>query len=481
MSHLRSLTLLLASALGAQAGGQSVSVAPGFLRSIFHVEPPGTLLTSLTRDDVGRLYALAQNGVIKVLQDTDFDHVADLITTYFPGTLVNPQALGILWFQGSIYLNHGGTLTRLTDTDQDLVADLRQDLVTGLPYDLTWHQNNDIFTDGTYLYFGLGSVSDHATDPDPRSATLQRYDPATGILSTFATGLRNVFDGAVHPVTGHIFVGDNGPNYVLGNPDPPDELNWVQSGQDYGHPQNWGIPPQGSPATAPIGLFPPHASPVGMLVSDQSRTSGFRHELVHATFGGAVGTLTRIPVFYGPQSGQPFAWITAGNIVAIGSGWLPIDVEPAPSGGWYVLNYLGQVEEIRPRHPYHVVAEGPPVLGSVLQLDFLGPAGSGHQIFAAASLSLAPSPIPLAPGVDLNLEILDPVFDLSITPMNGIFQFPQPQPLDPQGHVAGSFAIPAFPPLAGLSLHIQAAAFDASLTQVQGITPPLLITLVPPF
>ncbi len=457
-------------------------VTPGYQRTTFYSDPSGGPFTSLTRDGQGRLYVLSLSGVIKVVEDQNADHVADVVTTFFPGTAVNLDALGILWFQNAIWLSHRGVITRLEDTNNDLVADTRQDIPVFTPASgFDFHQNNDLFTDGTAIFFGLGSSTDHDPEVDPLRATLQRLDPVTLTISTVATGLRNSFDGVFHPVTGDIFMGDNGPNFVPGNFDPPDEVNWVRPGRNYGHWNYWGTPPPASGTESPLVLLPTHAAPTGVVINNGTGFSGYRNELVMATFGGGVGGIVRIPLVYGSISNSPLGWYDASNIVVVEAGYLPIDLEPAPEGGFYVAHYPGRIDEIRELHRFHFLIDAVSSIGTTVPVTVQGLPGSGIQAFAAATLARLPVPLLLGPNLPIFLDFFDPIFILSTTPANGVFALPQPAPLGPNGDVAGSVSIPLAPALIGLTLRFQAAGFDATLTTPLATTPPIQMAILPNF
>lgn len=96
-------------------------------------------------DEQGRLYVAASAGenlpreelekqlpnFVRRLEDTDGDGVFDKATT-FADKMTFPQ--GCLWHDGSLYVASSGAIWKLTDTDDDGVADVRQKLVGDFGY-----------------------------------------------------------------------------------------------------------------------------------------------------------------------------------------------------------------------------------------------------------------------------------------------------------------------------------------------------------
>lgn len=465
---------LLVFGILASVGFCQFGLPPGLVSSTFHndVSTP----TALTVDPQGVVYLSTQDGVIKTLRDLDGDHFAETVTVFWSGAGISAPTLGLQWLQGSLFVSHFETISRITDFDNDLIGDVRVDLLTNLPYG--WHFNNNLFTDGTALYFGLGSVTDHSVDPDPRSATLMRMNSDGSNPTIFATGLRNVYDGAVHPVSGDIFVGDNGPNLVPGNPDPPDEINRVVFGGDYGHPNNWGTPPSGSGAIAPEYLLPTHASPTGMAINPGTALSGHRNELWMTTFGGYTTTIVRFPLSYHPVSGaltMNFEAVCVHGVSVACSQPMgaAIDLIFGATGELFVADYTNRsVYKIRQTHAARIVVDGPGTIGTTCPIELSAPGFGGQLAFAAASSYALGSPLVVGPGLQIDLDLNSPIFQLSLTPGNGIFNFPQPGVLDASGSIQASITIPYEPLLVGYDLRLQWLVIDAVQAIILSISPP---------
>jgi glucose/arabinose dehydrogenase len=132
------------------------------------------------------------------------------------------------------------------------------------------------------LYLTVGSTCNCCVEDDPESATILQVDLATWDRRVYARGLRNTLGIDWHPVTGEMWGVDNGSDW-LGDDIPPEELNRLEDGRDYGWPFVWGdrrtIPLASHPAvgtlatyaattTPPVLDLPPHTAPLQLVFYD---------------------------------------------------------------------------------------------------------------------------------------------------------------------------------------------------------------------
>ena len=89
------------------------------------------------------------------------------------------------------------------------------------------------------LLISVGSSCNACEENDPRRAKILAVDPDGGELTTFASGLRNSVFMAVHPLSKHVWATEMGRDY-LGDDLPPDEINIILEGRDYGWPYCYG-------------------------------------------------------------------------------------------------------------------------------------------------------------------------------------------------------------------------------------------------
>ncbi|MEK7073187.1 MAG: PQQ-dependent sugar dehydrogenase [Patescibacteria group bacterium] len=93
--------------------------------------------------------------------------------------------------------------------------------------------------EGDRLLLSIGSSCDVCREENNLRATVQEVNLKTGELTPFAVGLRNSVFMAQHPVTGDIWATDMGRD-GLGDDLPPDEVNIVTQGRNYGWPICYG-------------------------------------------------------------------------------------------------------------------------------------------------------------------------------------------------------------------------------------------------
>lgn len=219
--------------------------------------------TAFTFDAAGRMFVTSQDGNVYVLQDEDKDGRAEARSTFATGYYF-PLGVAVHELSGEVYVSYQGAITVLSDTDGDGRSDQERLLVDDLPFDKHQNDNLEFGPDG-WLYIGVGSTCDACEDPDPRSATILRFNVATGESEIYATGMRNPFDIAFHPETGELFATDNGRD-DLGMDAPFEELNHIVQGGDYGYPDCWNEQdaPGCEDTIPPIAFFESHSSADGV-------------------------------------------------------------------------------------------------------------------------------------------------------------------------------------------------------------------------
>jgi len=188
-------------------------------------------------DNRGVLYAsIPRSGKIVALPDADDDGIADRVVD-FATDLDRPH--GLAWDGEGLVVAETGRLLRIRDTDSDLAADviqvLSKDLPTGGGH---WTRTVVVGPDG-FFYVSAGSSCDSCPEDDPRRAAVRRFPPDGGQGEPYAAGLRNSVGLAFHPVTGELWGSDNGRDF-LGDELPPEEINLLIPGADYGWPFCYG-------------------------------------------------------------------------------------------------------------------------------------------------------------------------------------------------------------------------------------------------
>jgi glucose/arabinose dehydrogenase len=206
------------------------------------------------------------------------------------------------------------------------------------------------------LYVSIGSSCDACREDDARRAAILRLDPASGVLEPVARGIRNAVGMTWSPYDGRLWVTDNGRN-DLGDEVPPDEIDVVSVGADYGWPDCVGdrvtaapdvTPDQCIGMVSPVFTLPAHIAPLGLAFYESERAPPHvRGDLLVALHGSAersdpVGyELVRISMRDGqPSSSRTFM---RGWLVGDDSWGRPVAPFVARDGTLYLSDDKGGV------------------------------------------------------------------------------------------------------------------------------------------
>lgn len=177
---------------------------------------------------------------------------------------------------------HGITLTKeklyIAETGRILAYDYIEGIATNkqVLLDLPsggrhWTRSIGIGPDNA-LYITVGSTCNICIEEDWRITKMLRYDFETQALTEFASGLRNAVYFAWQPSSDRLFATEMGRDW-LGDDLPPDELNMIEQGRDYGFPYCYGkniVDPEYNltthceSATSSTFNFNAHEAPLGI-------------------------------------------------------------------------------------------------------------------------------------------------------------------------------------------------------------------------
>lgn len=297
--------------------------------------------TAFAFDPQGRMFVTSQDGNVYILHDDNKDGRADSRATfstgyYFPvGVAIDPSS-------GDIYVSYSSAITILKDTNGDERADQERMLVNDLPTGR--HQNDTLkFGPDGKLYVGVGSTCDACEDPDPRSASILRFDVATGQSEIFATGMRNPYDLAFQPGTGELFATENGRD-DLGMDVPFEELNHIVQGGDYGYPNCWNEQDAaGCENTIPaVAFFEPHSSADGLDFYDgDTFPADYRGNAFVSIFGSWLkpNVQTGVQRVVLTKNGETYHGETSW-FLQMPEGSMPLPVLFGPDDALYVGDYI---------------------------------------------------------------------------------------------------------------------------------------------
>ncbi len=185
------------------------------------------------------LVSIPDEGKVVALVDNNNDNVSDE-TVIVANTLSRPHGVA---FKGSqLYIAETNRLAEYDYNAETKKATFKRELAK-LPTDgYNQHYTRTIALDPANenrMLVSVGSSCNVCHEEDNRRAKILSVDLATGETKEFARGLRNSVFMAVHPVTGKIWATEMGRD-LLGDDIPPDEVNIIEQGKDYGWPICYG-------------------------------------------------------------------------------------------------------------------------------------------------------------------------------------------------------------------------------------------------
>lgn len=201
--------------------GWTVSIAASGLgkpRMLYHT-PNGLYIT---RRDAGDVLLLKDNN-----NDGKFDDIRTVVAEF-------KGVHGITMKDGMLYLCNNNELRRYKINTDGTLTD-KEMLFKDMP-SAGQHPNRtmDFGPDGK-LYISIGTLCNDCKESDREAASIIQVDPITWKRTIFAAGLRNTIGFDWHPQTNEFWGMDNGGD-AKGDDWPPEELNQIKEGKNYGYP-----------------------------------------------------------------------------------------------------------------------------------------------------------------------------------------------------------------------------------------------------
>lgn len=230
----------------------------------------------LAFDSAGTLLAsLPNKGKVVALPDEDDDGKVDRIVDVLTG-LNKPH--GIAFENGRLYVAETDKVVKYSYDSRNFAATFPETLFS-LPSGGRHFTRTVKIREGK-IYTSIGSSCDTCLEDDFRRAALLVSDSDGENLRVFAKGLRNtvffVFDKR-----GQIWGNDMGRDF-LGDDLPPDELNIISEGRDYGWPYCYGDRVRDTKfktgeegvycldTQSPVFNLPAHVAPLGLAFIDSN-------------------------------------------------------------------------------------------------------------------------------------------------------------------------------------------------------------------
>ena len=265
------------------------------------------------------------------------------------------SATGIHWHNEHLYVSVNGEVIAIKDKDNNLESEETRILIADLPsYKYSFHTNNELVVGSDdRLYFAIGGTSDHGPENYELGGTVVSLRLDGTDMRIFSTGLRNSY-GITACADGQLYVSENGPDQIdstlLGY--PPDEINKLVEGRNYGYPEIFGNPPPWSDTSAPVALLPERAGSAGLVCYEHDAfPDDYSGDLFVALFGTLTGNgddgyeggrrIVRVKL-------QDIGEYTVGKVSTFASGFgHPVDVEVDIDGSLLTIDWeVGQLLRI---------------------------------------------------------------------------------------------------------------------------------------
>lgn len=279
--------------------------------------------------DGSLVYASHNTKTVVRLQDQNGDGFYEIRQTIADDL---PFVHSIAIIDGQLYAAAENRVVRLSNFDHNGKARSIQTIIEGIPdgaRDLYGHRTRTLLpgTDGM-LYLSVGSSCDICEGELPQRAailriSLQALNQTTKAdqMERFASGLRNTVGLAFRPFTSELWGVDMGRNN-LGLDQPPEELNLIQPGKNYGWPYcfanrqpdpMFNDTARCATTEPPRYTFPAHWAPLGIVFYDQAAfPASYYGDALVASHGSAADQTDNARLGYRVvrvrfQAGQPVA------------------------------------------------------------------------------------------------------------------------------------------------------------------------------
>ena len=253
-----------------------LKIPAGFKIDIFATDLVGPRVETFDQQST-LLTSIPSEGKVVALPDKNNDGKADSMITLV-ANLDRPHGLAIK--DGKLYVAQVSNVLAFDYDSQNLKVTNQKSVVDLPPAGRHFTRTIRFGPDGK-LYIAVGSTCDVCVEKDERNGTILQVDSQTGQSQIFAKGLRNSVFFTFDPQTAKIWATEMGRDF-LGDNLPPDEINIIEEGKDYGWPFCYGRqvhdinfdkkvyvqivpqPPCGQ-TEPPIYEIPAHSAPLGLV------------------------------------------------------------------------------------------------------------------------------------------------------------------------------------------------------------------------
>ncbi len=243
--------------------------------------PSGTLLVSSPTSN--SVYALA---------DTNMDGIADSTKTIISG---ENHVHGLAIYNNHLFIADVDKVVRYTWDEASLTA-TKDKVLFSLPQNSNHNARTIIFDEQGKMYVSVGSTCNVCSEKSPQSATILISDQDGNNPHIYASGLRNAPFLAFNPTSHELWATEMGRDN-LGDSIPPDEINIIKDGANYGWPYCYGDKVHDNnfdstnthscdKTVSPIFHIPAHSAPLGLTFINSSQfPSSWQGDLLVALHG----------------------------------------------------------------------------------------------------------------------------------------------------------------------------------------------------
>jgi glucose/arabinose dehydrogenase len=264
-----------------------IHLPDGFSISTYATGLPG--IRFLTLSPRGELMAsIPDDGRIVLFRD----RLHGLETLTFASGLDRPH--GLAWRQGDLYVAETGAVVRLTPSADGMKAERRTVVTRSIPAGGMHWTRTLVFGPDGHMFVSVGSDCNVCRESDPRRAAILRFNPDGTGATIYARGIRNAVGLAWEPGTRNFWATENGRDW-LGNERPPDALDRIVQGGNYGWPYCYGqrtpdpkyLDPGRCRGVVPSALdLQAHSAPLGIcFYSGNQFPAGYRGDAFVAFHG----------------------------------------------------------------------------------------------------------------------------------------------------------------------------------------------------
>lgn len=219
---------------GSTVNESNLTIPAGFSLTIFAKDLGGVRDLELTAGGT-LLASIPAKGEIVAVVDKNNDSKSEEVRTIISG-LQRPH--GLAFYKDKLFVAAETSVSRYSWNEANLQATLEKKLFD-LPKGGRHFSRTIAFDKDGKMFVSIGSSCDVCNENHPFLAAVIVSDADGASPRLFAKGLRNAVFITAHPESGELWGTEMGRDF-LGDNLPPDEINIIKDGRDYGWPLCYG-------------------------------------------------------------------------------------------------------------------------------------------------------------------------------------------------------------------------------------------------